>query len=203
MAWRSASTGGNASAMSAGCGPQRSSEVKLAAQVASRAPGFPRFLGLAALRTRADFEAPCTVRKAPLACLHPRTRLPTLAPGNSNPEASDDEFEERLLSGLDWLDPVLDLDDVDRSMSRPMGRTLQPLSRKLTSGTAGLWPPSDNLRADRRQLRAGTSQRKPPPNSRAPTSVEGHCAGNRNGQAPRARQAIAKRGGPGQDGYLG
>ncbi len=71
---------------------------------------------LAALVTRADFEAFYALREAPGTYLQLRTQLSTPAPRSSNAEASDAEFQEQLSSVLDWLDLASDFEDFDWSM---------------------------------------------------------------------------------------
>ncbi len=68
---------------------------------------------VAALVTRADFEAFYALREVPGTYLQLRTQLSTPAPRSSNAEAADAEFEEQLSSVLDWLDLASDFEDFD------------------------------------------------------------------------------------------
>ncbi len=68
---------------------------------------------IAALVTRADFEAFYALREVPGTYLQLRTQLSTPAPRSSNAEASNAEFEEQLSSVLDWLDLASDFEDFD------------------------------------------------------------------------------------------
>lgn len=68
---------------------------------------------LAALVTRADFEAFYALREAPGTYAQLRTQLSTPVPRSSSAEAPDAEFEDQLSSVLDWLDLASDFDGFD------------------------------------------------------------------------------------------
>ena len=72
---------------------------------------------LAALVTRADFEAFYALRDVPGTYLQLRTQLSTPVPRSSNSEASNAEFEDELSSVLDWLDLASEFDGFDWSTS--------------------------------------------------------------------------------------
>ena len=70
---------------------------------------------LAALVTRADFDAFYALRQVPGTYLQLRTQLSTPAPRIANAEASEVEFAEQLWSVLDWLDLAENLEGLDWS----------------------------------------------------------------------------------------
>lgn len=70
---------------------------------------------LAALVTRADFEAFYALREVPGTYQQLRTQLSTPMPRISNAETSDTEIDEQLSSVLDWLDLASDFEDLDWS----------------------------------------------------------------------------------------
>ena len=70
---------------------------------------------LAALVTRADFEAFYALRQVPGTYMQLRTHLSVPTPRIANAQASEVEFAERLWSVLDWLDLAEDIEDLDWS----------------------------------------------------------------------------------------
>ncbi len=69
----------------------------------------------AALVTRPDFEAFYALRDVPGTYSQLRTQLSTPAPRNANSETTGSEFEEQLVTVLDWLDLAADIADCDWS----------------------------------------------------------------------------------------
>ena len=68
---------------------------------------------IAALVTRADFEAFYALRQVPGTYLQLRTQLSAPQPRIANADASEVEFSEQLWSVLDWLDLAGNLEDLD------------------------------------------------------------------------------------------